>query len=52
MDEVAKLTIERSVLAERLRKNCEPIMETIVADFEKLRLRAAKHGYKLSFAWD
>ncbi|MFZ3232878.1 MAG: hypothetical protein WA194_05085 [Patescibacteria group bacterium] len=49
---LSKLAIERAFLAGKLRIEAEPTMEAVKSDFEKLRIRAAKHGYELSFAWD
>lgn len=51
-ERLSKLALERALLAGKLRDEAEPVFETIRSDFEKLRKRAAKHGYKLSFAWD
>ena len=50
--EVSRLVIERAFLVGKLAEDSKPLIDTIRADFEKLRARAAKHGYKLSFAWD
>lgn len=51
-ERLSKLAIERAFLAGKLRTEAEPTIRAIKSDFEKLRKRAAKHGYKLSFAWD
>lgn len=51
-EDLSKLAIERALLAGKLRSEAEPTFETVKSDFEKLRKRAAKHGYGLSFVWD
>lgn len=50
--EVSRFAIERAFLSGALNEGSKPLMDTIRADFEKLRTRAEKHGYKLSFVWD